>query len=170
LGFATAASVSIAEAINKNKSTYITTVTGYLCYSLPIALICALACYGYLYHAFLQSDNLQAHAPSSVILQISLITLISCITLFAQRAILRAKGDTTFIKKLAFIISAVIKLPLVFYIAQHQPASDERTSLLFSVFLLCSLIGLIAIGLRISRSFHTEGPIPPATPAASSNS
>ncbi|WP_104903683.1 MATE family efflux transporter [Pseudomonas sp. LH1G9] len=171
LGFATAASVSIAEAINKNKTTYITTVIGYLLYSLPLALICALACYGYLYHTFLQGNKLPTHVPYYIIVQISLITFISCITLFSQRAILRAKGDTTFIKRLAFIVSAIIKFPLVFYISQDQPASDERTSLLFSVFLLCSLIGLIAIGFRISRSFHIEGVVSPAAaPAASTNS
>lgn len=146
LGFATAASVFIAQAINESRRAYSVTVTGYLLYSVPLALFCAGVCYAYLYHALPPTKP-----PSGVIFQISLITLVSCITLFAQRAVLRAKGDTTFIKKLTFVLSALIKLPLVFYIAYAQPASDERTSLLFSVFLLCSVIGLVAIGLRIQR-------------------
>jgi len=169
LGFATAASVTIAEAINKSKSIYITTVTRYLLYSIPLALLCALACYGYLYQTFSENNNPLNHLPSFVMFLISVITFISCITLFSQRAVLRANGDTSFIKKLAFITSAFIKLPLVVYVAHSQPASDERTSLLFSAFLFCSLIGLIAIGLRILKSLHSKGPIPP-TAAITPNS
>lgn len=164
LGFATAASVFIAQAINESRRTYSVTVTGYLLYSLPLALFCAGVCYAYLYHALQPTSP-----PSGVIFLISLITLISCITLFAQRAVLRAKGDTTFIKKLTFVLSALIKLPLVFYIAYAQPASAERTSLLFYVFLLCSVIGLVAIGLRISKSFKSDESLPASPPVGSAS-
>ena len=155
LGFASAAAVEVARAMQEKKDTLKKIINTTVLYALMVAFFSSVTVMGIF--LFSASNNQEITIPFSVTLLCSVMVFSGATTAFLSRAVLRSGGDTAYIKKFAIFTSIGLRVPWTFSIAHLLLESSTRTTTLFIGYLVISGLSLILV-LRRTYTISREPP------------